>query len=257
MELRESRDGFSARAEAAAGTASVVLADRDYDWRATVALDAATAAAARKLIEWAESTAESMAGTRADKVLLIRVENPPEGAVRAALSEAGYELSVEEDEMGRATASVPPPSLPRDFTLRAWDEATAPLFYRAFYESFRERPRFPGYDEARWRASFASQTEFRADLSRVVLDGDEPAAFATLWLEEGVGWVVQIGVRPAWRGKGLGEALLNHAIGAFAGEGIETIALEVATDNPVARALYQRMGFEVTGSYRSWRKELA
>ena len=240
----------------AGGTASLKLADRVYDWRATITLEIESSAAGGTLIAWAERTAAELAGERAGKPVLLCIDNPAEATLSETLTEHGFALAVAEDEMQRGTAGFAATLLGPGFVMRAWDDSTAPLFFRALNESFRERPGFPNWDEARWRASFEPESAFRADLSRVILDGAEPAAFATLWLEDGIGSIMQLGVQPPWRGKGLGEALLNHALGAFAGEGIETAALEVATNNPIARALYERMGFEVVGSYRSWRKEL-
>ena len=54
--------------------------------------------------------------------------------------------------------------------------------------------------------------------------------------------------------KALGEALLCHAGAVFTSEGLATMSLDVATNNPVARALYERMGFVKVGTNRSWRK---
>ena len=185
---------------------------------------------------------------------LICLDNP-DVQIEPALEAAGYTLAVAEDEMRRGTESLSA-DLGLHLSSLPWSEVAAPLFFHAYFESFRERPGFPGWDEGRWRGAFCSDSDFRPELSRVIVDGPEPAAFAVLWIEDDVGWVTQMGVRPGWRGQGLGEALLRHALSAFAAEGIATAALEVATNNPAARALYERMGFRVVASYRSWRKQL-
>lgn len=260
-------------AEGVAGTASLTLEDRGHEWRATVGLSLAPETdepmVAAALLRWAEVQSQTMiqrirapllrAGRVARRAeLVLCVDNPPEDpATLEALEAAGLKLTVAEDEMTRPTANLPAARLPSGMEFHAWDDAAAPLFHRAYFEAFRDRPGFPGWDEARWRSAFATDAAFRPDLSFVILEGTEPVGFAVLWVEDETGWVMQMGVRPEWRGKGLGEALLAHAIAAFAAEGLPTVALEVATNNPAARALYERMGFVATTSYRSWRKKLS
>lgn len=158
--------------------------------------------------------------------------------------------------MSRPLTDIPDRPLPEAFISLPWNEHAQPLFFHAYSQSFRDRPGFPNWEESRWRASFIDSEEFRPELSSVILDGPEPAAFAVIWVQDNVGWITQMGVRPDWRGKGLGEALLSRSLRALASEGLESARLEVATNNPNARALYDRMGFTVAGSNESWRKRL-
>ncbi len=65
-----------------------------------------------------------------------------------------------------------------------------------------------------------------------------------------------MGVRPAWRGKGMGGGILARAMASFTRVGLSESALEVATNNPAARRLYERLGFQVRMSRHFWRKEL-
>ena len=60
----------------------------------------------------------------------------------------------------------------------------------------------------------------------------------------GTGWVDQMGVRPAWRKRGLGGALLCEAMHRFKASGLGWAALSVSTENRRALRLYQRLGFE-------------
>ncbi|MFE9679531.1 GNAT family N-acetyltransferase [Streptomyces sp. NPDC006259] len=54
-------------------------------------------------------------------------------------------------------------------------------------------------------------------------------------------------VASAWRGRGVGEALISAAIGHASAHGATSVSLTVADGNERARALYQRMGFRPTG----------
>ena len=210
------------------------------------------------MLAWAEAAARVLffsKGYSGALTLCANTESPDESS-RALFAAHGLELAVAEDEMRRPLIDLPARPLPAGLIARPWDEHAQPLFFHAYSRSFRDRPGFPNWEESRWRASFIDHEAFRPELSSVILDGPEPAAFAVIGVEADTGWITQMGVRPQWRGKGLGEALLAAALAGFAAEGLRSAALEVATNNPNARALYERMGFTVAGSYESWRKRL-
>lgn len=63
--------------------------------------------------------------------------------------------------------------------------------------------------------------------------------------------ILGMGVVPLARGRGIGRALIEAAIGRAWEQGFSRIELAVRTDNPNAKALYDRMGFEVEGLNRS------
>jgi ribosomal protein S18 acetylase RimI-like enzyme len=58
----------------------------------------------------------------------------------------------------------------------------------------------------------------------------------------GVGFVLQVVVRPEARGQGLGTQLMIELAQCFRDAGLERVALGVTNDNP-ARRLYERLGF--------------
>jgi ribosomal protein S18 acetylase RimI-like enzyme len=59
-----------------------------------------------------------------------------------------------------------------------------------------------------------------------------------------------VGVLERWRGRGIGGSLLVSAIGLARERGFERIELAVRVDNPGARLLYERLGFEHEGRLR-------
>ena len=62
--------------------------------------------------------------------------------------------------------------------------------------------------------------------------------------------VLGIALLPEARGRGLGAQLLQAAIGKSWARGLTRIELSVRADNPKAKALYERFGFEHEGLLR-------
>jgi ribosomal protein S18 acetylase RimI-like enzyme len=59
------------------------------------------------------------------------------------------------------------------------------------------------------------------------------------------GFVKDLVVDDAWRGRGLGEALPRHALSAFAARGVRAAELKVHADNAPAIRLYERVGMRI------------
>jgi GNAT superfamily N-acetyltransferase len=59
----------------------------------------------------------------------------------------------------------------------------------------------------------------------------------------GVGGIQNLGIVPACRSRGLGRALLLHALHGFARAGLRRAMLEVTAQNDGAIRLYHRLGF--------------
>ena len=103
-----------------------------------------------------------------------------------------------------------------------------------------------------WNRRFIGDPFFRPDLSLVALDGEEIAGYSVNYVAEsdwpatGVreGWVGQLGVRRAWRRRGLATALLVRSMELFRAAGLEAATLGVDAENPSgAVAVYERVGF--------------
>jgi ribosomal protein S18 acetylase RimI-like enzyme len=93
----------------------------------------------------------------------------------------------------------------------------------------------------------------------VVRDGDEIAAVTALQRERfGMGWIGTVGVLPAWRRRGLGEAMIREAFGRFWAAGQRTVGLGVDAQNETgATRLYERAGMHVSWSATFFEKVLA
>jgi ribosomal protein S18 acetylase RimI-like enzyme len=62
--------------------------------------------------------------------------------------------------------------------------------------------------------------------------------------------VFGMGVIDAFRGKGIGMALIDAALKAARAKALTRVELTVRTDNERARRLYERFGFEIEGTCR-------
>lgn len=92
------------------------------------------------------------------------------------------------------------------------------------------------------------------DFGTVAVEDDASAVVGAAWcrvfdsVDPGYGYVtdgvpeLSIGVRPAYRGRGIGSALLDAVIAQAAARRHQAVSLSVEDDNR-ARALYVRAGF--------------
>jgi ribosomal protein S18 acetylase RimI-like enzyme len=72
------------------------------------------------------------------------------------------------------------------------------------------------------------------------------------------GWVTDLGVLRAFRGRGVGAALLRHAFQAFHARGFRLVGLGVDSQSPTgATRLYERAGMRIERQYDVYRKALA
>ncbi|NGZ74828.1 ribosomal protein S18-alanine N-acetyltransferase [Saccharibacillus alkalitolerans] len=77
--------------------------------------------------------------------------------------------------------------------------------------------------------------------------GGKPAGYAGMWTVIDEAHITNIAVRTAYRGRKLGERLLNELLDTAKALGLERATLEVRVSNGVARNLYTKMGFREVG----------
>ncbi len=84
------------------------------------------------------------------------------------------------------------------------------------------------------------------DLQKSVLAlvGRTPVGVAFLSIRADQGWVSGVGVRPEWRRQGIAGQLLRHIQATAQTGGLQTLWLEVLTQNTAGAALYGSLGFE-------------
>jgi mycothiol synthase len=107
---------------------------------------------------------------------------------------------------------------------------------------------------------FVRETEvesFDPSLWFLAMDGDEIAGVTLCKTLAGEGWVNVVGVRRPWRKRGLGLALLRHALAEYQRRGVDKVALSVDAESITgAPRLYGRAGMRVRESYVIHLKEL-
>jgi len=64
--------------------------------------------------------------------------------------------------------------------------------------------------------------------------------------------ILNLGVAPAARRRGIGRALVREGLAALAARGAEQVFLEVRESNAAARALYAEFGFAEVGRRRGY-----
>src|SRR5207247_3539019 len=78
------------------------------------------------------------------------------------------------------------------------------------------------------------------------------AGFCAFWLVFDEIHINNVAMRPAYRGRGLGTALLTHVLGEARRLGARRATLEVRSSNEGARRLYEHLGFRVAGTRRNY-----
>jgi GNAT superfamily N-acetyltransferase len=133
---------------------------------------------------------------------------------------------------------------PPAYRLRAATQRDAAFIYGLRVAGLRPYvARIWGWDDAVQAARFREQVApVRYDI--IVVDGRDVGAVAVEWRRDEV-LLADIEVAPAWRGRGLGTAIIGEVLAEAERRGLPVI-LQVLKGNP-ARRLYERLGFRVVG----------
>ena len=142
--------------------------------------------------------------------------------------------------------------------LRAWSESDIDATSELLYESYDRNagPIGPGATLHDWREYVTNLSchggcgMLSPLLSRVLtIDGVVAAATLVSTIAPQTAHLVQLAVRRAQQGAGLGHALLATAVEASRHAGFRAISLLVAQDNEAALRLYQQAGFVEQGTF--------
>jgi mycothiol synthase len=164
-----------------------------------------------------------------------------------------YRMIIEHDR------EPPAAEWPEGFRVSTFEPGDGRAFHAALDEAFTEEWNFVSEPFERWAERRINVPDFDPTLWFIVREGDEVAAVLRGDPERaGAGWVGALGVRPQWRKRGLGLALLQHAFGEFYRRGQRRVGLGVDAQNPSgATRLYERAGMHVAYEAAAFEKELA
>ena len=221
-----------------------------------VALDVAAPGEWDPFFEWAEEEGRRRSLAR------VRVYFPAGHELERVAADRGYRLwrSTFTMEVALGDDAPPPGDPPAGIELASYREGDAEAVRAALDESFAEDPSHHATSAENFREFFLGSRGFDPSLWLLAWEGPELAGFSLAWAERvgepGLGWVGTLGVRPRWRRRGLGEALLRASFRALHERGLRRVGLGVDTENVTnAVQLYERVGMRPVRRYDIWVRE--
>jgi ribosomal protein S18 acetylase RimI-like enzyme len=198
---------------------------------------------------------------QAEKAKKVHTGAPePDAAARVLFEARGYREVRRFYSMAIELTEAPPePVLPEGLVLDELRDDEYETFYDALNEAFAEHWEWhPEPFEDWFERRRGQHRDEHGPVWFVVRDGDELAAVTRNEAQAaGGGYVGAIGVRPAWRGKGLAKALLHRTFGEFWRRGTTRVTLDVDSQNETgAVALYERVGMDVDSCGVAFEKTL-
>jgi ribosomal protein S18 acetylase RimI-like enzyme len=131
--------------------------------------------------------------------------------------------------------------------IRPATPADRDALHELWQEFVAEVPEPDGFGPDSWETDWAEIEKHMAGGGAVFVaeDGGELIGFLDADAAEPGRWHVEtVHVRPARRRGGVAKALLRACAGAARGQGAGHVSLEVLSSNPVAEAVWRRLGFE-------------
>jgi mycothiol synthase len=151
----------------------------------------------------------------------------------------------------------PPPSWPEGISVRTFvpgrDERAT---WRAAEDAFEDHWGHVPQDFDEWAKRMRGEL-FDPSLWFLAVDdaSGEVAGTSLCSRYLDMGWVSTLAVRRAWRGRGLGEALLRHSFQVFHRDDRRSVALGVDADSLTgATRLYERAGMQPDRVHELWTK---
>jgi mycothiol synthase len=230
--------------EADAGRIVAYAAVRRHGTLAVVAPQHEGRGIGARLLEWAEGRERAHGHPRYRQ--WVAATN---ASARELLTHAGYAKARSYWRLSRPLEGIGAPALPpAGLQLRSVEvERDAPSLHALDAASFAGAPDYSPESLELFREEHLEAHDFDAGLS--VVAEREGRIVACLLArrrdEEGVGFVAILAVDPEHQRRGIGTALLQAAFAGFAVAGLREAMLMVASDNPQALRVYERVGMIV------------
>jgi len=165
-----------------------------------------------------------------------------------------------EIDLGEEPPAVP--ALPAGVAIRsAVAGEDEPAIHAAEVEAFADHFGYIPRSYEEWLRFATKVFPYDPSLWFLAVEDDQVAGMALCLIEApgrpDVGWVATLGVRPAWRGKGVGLTLLKHAFAELHRRGLRKVGLGVDSQSLTgATRLYERAGMHVAREQRSYERVL-
>lgn len=188
----------------------------------------------------------------------VALDNKDE-AGKAILAQAGYTPVRYHWRMGINLESAPPALvLPEGLEFRPFNkDEHATAIWQARNEAYLGNWGSRQFSFEEFSYFTFENPEYDPSLWMVIWDGDEVAGFSINQYRMGIGWIYILAVRPAWRAKKLGLALLHRSFAEFYQRGTKSIGLGVDAANVTgANKLYQKVGMTTISEFVTMEKEL-
>jgi mycothiol synthase len=212
------------------------------------------------LLERMEERAREMArGAPEGEEVWLGVEAASANVAARQLFEArGFEHIRFFWKMGIDLDEEPPEAeWPDGITLEPAQRGEERAVFDASEEAFQDHWDHQPHVYEEWRAWMVEPPSYDPSLWLLAKDGDEIAGLSLCSLDPGEGWIGVLGVRPPWRRRGLGKALLLASFREIRERGKPRAVLGVDAENPTgATRLYENAGMRVVTEAAAYRKVL-
>jgi len=222
-----------------------------------VALDVAAPGHWEVFLDWAEETARTLCRPR------VRTYFPARHELATVVERRGYRLWRSAHTMEMRLDELQPVVMPEGLRLlRYRPDVDEDRLRTAINEVFADDPLFHVLTEARFREFYLRARGFDPSLWLLAWAGDELAGFTLVFPERQgdreLGWIGNLGVRQAWRRRGLGEALLRASFHELQQRGMRKVGLGVDADNASgALRLYESVGMRQITQGDNWVLDLS
>jgi mycothiol synthase len=210
------------------------------------------------LVDCTEDRAGRLASSRPRRTVALHnsVDVKDTGGV-ALLEKRGYKSVRRHYTMQMMLDHAIDPLVPPAIKIRTCRLSDAPLLHGLLQETFADHwgHRPVSYEE--WSDAFLSRKDTDASLWFVAEADGDPIGFLLGTFDGPRGWVSDLGVVSAWRRRGVGGALLRHALAEFRRRGFTEAGLEVDAGNETgAVRVYERAGLHAVRIYETLEKKI-
>ncbi len=133
------------------------------------------------------------------------------------------------------------------------------VMFEAMHDAFVDHFRRSDEPFEAWMTRLLGHPDFLPELWWLAWDdaAGEAAGGVIAYDHGDLGWIQGLGVRRPWRRRGLGAALLAHALAAFEARGQSRVDLGVDAEGATRPLrLYERAGMQASGAYELFSKPL-